>query len=345
MTRRDINFNDILFDVLGYRGADDERVSIGFKPQGRGFQALTVSASEASEKAFGFLNYSDHPDSDVYFSINSLRDGIEPGRRGEEADVVWWRALYADFDVKPKAFSSIDDALACITTVSGMLGARPSALIFSGHGVQPIWPIEDGLLDTAEKRMRAWRLSREFGKLVEMVAWRDHRAGVDPVFDLSRVLRAPNTFNYKVPRRIVEAYAVADTGAPVTLDQVEEVVQGWGDDLAAYADQLGLTRQRHAGRGSPTAHRAGLAPALAKLLDRKNRLGLLRKVREEGDGNRNNMLLWAACRAVEDGMLVEEGDEMWDELATAAGDCGLGSTETDRTLRSALGRAVREERR
>ena len=53
---------------------------------------------------------------------------------------------------------------------------------------------------TETKREAAARLSRRFGRLVATVAWRDHHAGVDSVFDLFRMLRVPGTFNYKNPR-------------------------------------------------------------------------------------------------------------------------------------------------
>ena len=112
-----------------------------------------------------------------------------------------------------------------------MLGTRPSVLIYSGHGMQPLWPIEDGVLDTEAKWEAAARLSRRFGRLVATVAWRDHHASVDSVFDLSRMLRVPGTFNVKDHRRWVMAYAVADTGGPLTVYQIAEAIDEWGEAL------------------------------------------------------------------------------------------------------------------
>jgi hypothetical protein len=46
--------------------------------------------------------------------------------------------------------------------------------------------------------------------------------------------------------------------------------------------------------------------------------GLLRKVAEATEGNRNNSLFWAACRAGEDGIL----DQIEDQLIAAAMSAG-----------------------
>lgn len=231
MTRRDdINFGSVL-DLLGYSGADGEFLSIGWQPVDRSFRTVVRSPTDALHLVVG-LPESDHDSrSDVWFSVNSVRAGIEDGKRGAERDVVWWRGLCADFDVKPGAFTSIEDILACVATISAMLGTRPSVLIFSGHGVQALWVIEDGVLDTETKWQRAARLSRRTGRLMAEVAWRNHQASMDSVFDLSRMLRVARTFNFKNPRHIVEVYAVADTGGPLTVDQIEEALDEWGADL------------------------------------------------------------------------------------------------------------------
>lgn len=53
-------------------------------------------------------------------------------------------------------------------------------------------------------------------------------------------------------------------------------------------------------------------------------------------GDRHNTLLWAACRAAEDGFLVEEDDLVWTELFDAADAAGLPHDEIYRVLRGAI---------
>ncbi len=88
---------------------------------------------------------------DVWFSINSVRPGIPDGKRGKEADVVRWTALNADLDIKPGAFKNIAQAAGFIDRMSELIETRPTFITFSGHGLQPVWVIEDGELDIPEK--------------------------------------------------------------------------------------------------------------------------------------------------------------------------------------------------
>ena len=56
------------------------------------------------------------------------------------------------------------------------------------------------------------------------------------------------------------------------------------------------------------------------------------KVRDEPDGNRNNILFWAACRAFEEGIRADIAEAVLLRAATSA---GLQSEEALRTIRSA----------
>jgi hypothetical protein len=59
--------------------------------------------------------------------------------------------------------------------------------------------------------------------------------------------------------------------------------------------------------------------------------GLLRTVAEAQEGRRNDVLYWAACRAVEDGLI----DQIEDELIGAAVSAGETETKARRTVASA----------
>ena len=59
-------------------------------------------------------------------------------------------------------------------------------------------------------------------------------------------------------------------------------------------------------------------------------------VRDEPEGNRNALLYWAACRALEEGIRADIAAEVLNRAALAA---GLPRAETDATLRSALKRS------
>jgi hypothetical protein len=100
-------------------------------------------------------------------------------------------------DVKEKAFTDLGQAQEFIGLLSGMIGTRPTVVIYSGHGLQPIWTLEDTVLGDEATWDKAYRLSRRFGRLATHVAWTRFRANLDTVADLSRVLRVPGTCNHK----------------------------------------------------------------------------------------------------------------------------------------------------
>jgi hypothetical protein len=71
--------------------------------------------------------------------------------------------------------------------------------------------------------------------------------------------------------------------------------------------------------------------------------GLIDTVTNSCEGERNSVLLWAACRAAEDGLLTEEGDQIWEALVDAAEASGLDHDEIHRVLCGAIAIAGRED--
>ncbi len=104
------------------------------------------------------------PDGCIWFSVNPTKGPLRHrSGRGAERDVTRWAALC--LDIKDVAFDDMEQIRRFTHSLSRKVGQYPSALIFSGYGVQPLWAIEDGQLDTAEKFERAYKLSRRFGRL------------------------------------------------------------------------------------------------------------------------------------------------------------------------------------
>ena len=84
-------------------------------------------------------------------------------------------------------------------------------MIYSGHGLQPLWPIEDGEPHTDEKWSRAYRFA---GYPEDHKVANDFAAGLDNVSDPPGILRVLGMHELEGPgqRRV---YAVRDTGAPL----------------------------------------------------------------------------------------------------------------------------------
>jgi hypothetical protein len=227
-TERHLSLAGLVSGTLGM--TNGEFISLCRQPPGGAFSSEVIAAADVAARA---------PAPDLccsWFGVNPTAGPARPpgSRRGTERDVTKWVTAYADLDVKPGAFTSLEQAAKFITEASALIGQRPSAVIHSGHGLQPLWPIEDAPLDTDEKWARAYRLSRRFGRLLQLVA--DKQFGgtkLDTVSDMSRVLRCPDTINWKDHRHPVSTFAEPDIGGPLDLAALEDVLDQWVPALAS----------------------------------------------------------------------------------------------------------------
>jgi hypothetical protein len=139
--------------------------------------------------------------------------------------------------------------------------------------------------------------------------------GADPnATDPARILRPAGTLNHK-----------HDPPRPVVCTRLELDVFTFDQVVGQLPDDREYTRPASAelpmGGGDPI----------------KSLAGLVRVVRDAPIGNRNQLLFWAACRArdhADTGELDLAGAR--EELRDAAIAVGLGESEIDATLRSAL---------
>lgn len=213
-----------LLDVLGHvTGHRYEQVSVCWKLPGGHF----TSELKNPEGATKFVDYltQDGKQVHVWFGVNPLDSGLAKGR-GNIMDVSRLVALYADLDVKPGGCPDLDAAHGLIDDVEVVLGQRPVAVIHSGHGLQPLWLIERESSE-ALSNAEAVKLLRRFGRLMADIA--DKRGcAVDSVFDLTRILRVPGTINCKDPEHPVPTWCEADTGKPLTAEEIRQALDDYG---------------------------------------------------------------------------------------------------------------------
>lgn len=217
---------DEVLDVIGR--AAGEYTAVCHKPVGAHFSSSVVESVSASARVKSLPKQAD-----AWFSVNpTAGPARESAGRGSENQVSRWAALYLDVDVKAGAFPDLDGASEFVGVLSGMVGSRPSVLIFSGHGLQPLWVIEDAVLGSEDNWARAHKLSRRFGRLASKLA-ADFSAELDNVSDLARLLRIPGTANWKDPANPAPVYAIRDSGGPLTVDQLEESLDEWAPPIAS----------------------------------------------------------------------------------------------------------------
>lgn len=171
----------------------------------------------------------------VYLMVNRSSADTSKNNRGDVQAVTQVMALWADIDVKPGGMPSWEAAGELIDRLSYVLGVAPVAIVNSGHGLQPYWPLDDEQV-TDENRADAMRLVERWGALVRVQA-QLVGGNVDSVFDLPRVLRAPGGVNYKNPAepKVVTLHLTGEH-TPYSFAQLADVLDEWGIPEVAVVD-------------------------------------------------------------------------------------------------------------
>lgn len=186
-----------LLAVLGHR--DGDRLSINSKKEGQRFLSRIEHVASLAE-------WTPLPDRNVYFGVNPVRSGLPLGSRGKESDVTRVYVLFADLDVKGDSLHSLDECREVVDGLSRMLGVNPTAVIESGHGLQPLYRIASpsscsNVIAAAPNRLDrdGWRelYARWHGAVHTQAQRVRPGAKVDSVYNLDRILRAPGSINHK----------------------------------------------------------------------------------------------------------------------------------------------------
>lgn len=211
-----ISFAELL-DVLQIpHGAS---VSVCARPVGGRFFAQVVARDEAPGVVARLAVLAD-----CWFGPNPVHGsgGCSWGR-GRESDVNWWSAFNLDLDVKAGGFENLAQAEAFVDVFAARTGLVPAALVYSGHGLQPIYRVGEPL-DDPDLWARACRASRQVGRLAAQCARDFCGAAIDTVSDLNRVGRVPGTTNWKDPDNPMPTFAVRHGGQPLGLLAIEDML-------------------------------------------------------------------------------------------------------------------------
>lgn len=154
-----------------------------------------------------------------------------PTGRSSAGDISALVALYADIDYKPKpsGMGSMPEASDLVRDLEGVLGVPPTAIVHTGHGMQPYWALERVTI-TPDNRNHVASVLKRWGILVRQFAQVHHGGLVDNVFDMARILRAPGSVNNKEAANPIPT--VTDFTSPVppkiTLAELEEALDDYG---------------------------------------------------------------------------------------------------------------------
>ncbi len=212
----------------------------GDKPANHNILVWTLNRSEDSkrnnfftsiEEAASYAMQNKPEGTDTYFCVGTLPK-LKKGR-GKLADVLGIGSIHLDVDIQNAAAhkknnlpATIEEAIAFVNSVA----LKPSIIVFSGYGIHAYWLLKKFIsFDDEETRQAAMKLIESWQK---MFKWKAAQLGydVDATQDITRVLRVPDTMNWKVPEAPVEANVLfLDTTLRYTPGQIHDYL----DELRA----------------------------------------------------------------------------------------------------------------
>jgi len=179
------------YELLKLLGREDETIRIA-----RGKEGVFANSPIVYEKIPDALDVLNANEYNAWFEINPSNFNRETGRSNAD-DITRLTALYADLDfkAKPNGMSSWHEAMEVVEALSSIIGFQPSAIVHTGGGIHPYWPVLDGEVDDINRADMIKRLKR-WGALVKLTA-ASHGGDADSVYDLPRILRVPGSLNWK----------------------------------------------------------------------------------------------------------------------------------------------------
>jgi len=186
---------------------EDGYLSVCWKPPGAHQLGHTVTTLPEALTVIDVIGDT----ADLWYGVNRMTAKPVSGR-GRAADITRITCLYADLDTgKPLTPGSITEAR---TIIDGL--PDPTFIVYSGHGLQPIWPLTGGEFTTSDPAV--------LNRWGQLIADRAAARGwvTDNVYDLARILRVPGTINHKYPDKPVRARLELTGGTTLTHDEIME---------------------------------------------------------------------------------------------------------------------------
>lgn len=146
---------------------------------------------------------------DVFYSVGSKTHALKSIRdRAKQQEISQIGVLWADVDIADESSHAVSNLPPDIPSALSLIptNLEPSVVVSSGHGLHVYWLLDNPVTITDDNRQTVMETSRKVQQLIRNNAiqrgWH-----VDPVADLSRILRVPGTMNYKsvpIPCEVID---------------------------------------------------------------------------------------------------------------------------------------------
>jgi P4 family phage/plasmid primase-like protien len=207
------------FKELLYRlgRTDDDAVTICYQSQTQKFMAKTVKVDLVDS----VVEALDQLGNNIWFEINPS----DVTGRATAQNITRLAAFYIDIDYKDGGAGSVKNAKDFMETLTSLIGVEPTAIVLSGHGIQPYWAIdleEEYDFALAQGVLNRWGVFTKFlGGTMDI--------SLDSVFDLPRIFRVPGSHNRKDPANPIPVLAqLPRNWRPVSIEEINDILIAHG---------------------------------------------------------------------------------------------------------------------
>lgn len=208
---------------------EDDAVAVCYQSASQGFKVKMTKVKFADTVVDALTEL----EANVWYEINPS----SANTRARADDITRLAGVWIDIDYKETGIQSEANAHELVELISNLIGVEPTAVVHSGHGLQPYWaidPEEDYTQEQASGVLSRW------GAFVRWVA-SSQGGQLDSVFDLPRIFRAPNSINFKdVANPIRVRVDFPENWRPLSLFELDDVLMAHGFTSVVTAEEFEL---------------------------------------------------------------------------------------------------------
>ncbi len=159
----------------------------------------------------------------VFFGVSLTNKPFPENRRAGVKDINLQLGIWIDIDVQ--GGSHIGEKYPpSIEVAISFLPLKPSIIVNSGYGIHAYYLFSKALVIGEHNRNEATERNRKFIEIVRENAG-NYKESVDSVQDLSRILRMPGTFNYKIEDdKPPVCWILQDNAVKYNLTELDEFI-------------------------------------------------------------------------------------------------------------------------
>lgn len=208
---------------------EDDAVAVCYQSASQGFKVKMTKVKFADTVVEALTEL----EANVWYEINPS----SANTRARADDITRLAGVWIDIDYKETGIQSEENAHQLVELISNLIGVEPTAVVHSGHGLQPYWaidPEEDYTQEQASGVLSRW------GAFVRWVA-SSQGGQLDSVFDLPRIFRAPGSVNFKdVANPIRVRIDFPENWRPLSLFELDDVLMAHGFTSVVTAEEFEL---------------------------------------------------------------------------------------------------------